>query len=212
VLRAGVRDPGGRRVVLEVEHGVHVTGFHGLFGPGVELLAPDRAGAAGVAEPGLRQVVRGEPGTDDQHAVVAQRRELAPHLEQPTRIQRRHGHLQNGYVRLGEHLDERHICAVVEAAVGVLVDLLAGPGQQPSNVHRQLGSTRRVVGDLVVALREPAEVVGQRDLLGGTDGQRRGFPVRGDHQDRLGTWQVAAPGRQFGGPGRVVGQRRCAVR
>ena len=165
-------------VVFEVQHGVDVTGLDGLLGPGVELLTPDRAGAAGVAEAGLPQVVGGEAGPDDQHAVVAQRRERAAQLEQLPRIQRRHGHLQHRDVGLREHLDQRHVGAVVEAAVRVLVDLLAGPATAARRTSMaSSGRAGRVVGDLVVALagsrrsRRSAAPVSVAPTVSGADSQ-----------------------------------------
>jgi hypothetical protein len=82
--------------------------------------------------------VGGEPGADDQHAVVAQRSQGAAEFEQFLRIQRRHRHLKDRDVRRREHLHQRDVGAVVEPPVRVLIDRPSGCGDELGHVLRQL--------------------------------------------------------------------------
>ena len=148
--RAGRRRPGARIASC---------------GPVVELRRRPRAAGASGRPRGLNQrrlwVVKPEPTISVP--CVAQRREPAADLEQPPRVERRHRHLEDRDVGVGEHLHQRHVGAVVEPARLVAVHRVAGPACSSFvDLVGELGRGRGVVGDLVVVLREAPEVVDQR--------------------------------------------------
>ena len=120
----------------------------GLGGPVVEL-EEAAGGALSGRRAGLNQrrlwVVK--PRADDQRALVAQRREPRADVEQLLRVEGGHRQLEHRDVGLGEHLDERHVGAVVEPARRVLVQpppTCAAGGRRRTGPAR--GAGRRVVG------------------------------------------------------------------
>ncbi len=79
---------------------------------------PTAAGPPDRVEPA--QVVRGEAGANEHGAAVAPRGQRLPELKQALRVKRGRkcgqGHLHDRDVRVGEHLLERDVLAVVKAA------------------------------------------------------------------------------------------------
>ena len=71
------------------------------------------------------------PEPDDQHALVAQRREPPADLEQVLGVEVRHRHLEDRDVRVGVHRQQRHPGAVVEAAGRAVQDGLARRASAP---------------------------------------------------------------------------------
>ncbi len=209
MLGARVGEAARRGLGLEVQQGVDVGRFQSLAAPGVELRRPGRHARSGVPQRG--QVVGEEAAADDQHALVAQGRQLAADVHQAARVQRRHGDLQDRYVGFRVHLHERDVRAVVEAAVRDVLDRGAGGLQECPYRGGQRGGAGGTVADAVVVLGKAPEVVHQRYGLGGAEGERGLLPVRGDHQDRAGSGQAGGPGGQLAGPDRVVGEGRRPV-
>ncbi|MPM54064.1 hypothetical protein SDC9_100837 [bioreactor metagenome] len=209
VLGAGVGDPGLGGLRREVEDRVHVAVGHRVGGPGVELgqLRQRRGVDVRRQRP---QVVRGEAGADDEHALVAQRRQLSAEGEEPARVEGGQRELQHRDVGLRVHLHQRDVRPVVEAA-GLVRLHLGGGVEQAADGPRQVRGGGRVVRHRGVLLRKAPEVVhqGRADRRGHRD--RCLLPVGGDHQDRLGVGQLARPGVQLVRPDGVIGERRGAV-
>ena len=131
--------------------------------------------------------------------------------EQPLRVQRRHRDLQHRDVGVRIHHGQRDVRAVVEPAVRVMGDGLV-VGHQRLDPGGQLRRARRVIGDVVVVLREAPEVVGQWGFGGGgADRQRRSLPVRRDNQYRPRHRKFVCPRGELRHPELVVDQRRGAV-
>ena len=74
--------------VPEVGQLVHRAPVQRLGGPRVELRRPARRGGVLPEVAQERQPVRGEPGADDEHALVAQRAQPPPDGQQLVRLQR----------------------------------------------------------------------------------------------------------------------------
>ena len=72
-----------------------ISGGESLARPGVELRRPARRDGAGRRVVEERQTVGGEAGTDDQHAVVAQRTQPLAEVQQTLRVQGGHRDLQH---------------------------------------------------------------------------------------------------------------------
>ena len=104
--------------------------------PVVELRRPAGHPAARVPQGG--QVVGEEAAADDQHALVAQRGELAPDVHQLLRVERRHGDLEYGDVGVREHLHQRDVRPVVEAPVRDVLDGRTGAAQQLADAVGEL--------------------------------------------------------------------------
>src|SRR5690606_9694484 len=207
VLGARVGELARRRLAGEVEQRVDVARVQRLLPPGVELGRP--GGDAALPERG--QVVGEEAGSDDQDALVAQRRQAAPDLHQLHGVEGRHGDLEDRDVSLGVHLDERDVRAVVEPAVGHVRHGHPGGAQQLADRLGQRRGAGGAVRHLVVVLGEAPEVVDEGDGLGRAEGEGGLLPVGGDDEDRLRAGQVGGPGGQLSGPDGVVGQGRGAV-
>ncbi len=111
--------------------------------PGVELGRPRRGGGVGRRlHVDQAQVVGRESAAEDQHALVTQRCQPATDLEQPLRVERRHGDLQGRDIGRRVHLDQRHVGAVVEAAVGCVVGAESRYGEQLANLRGELAAPR----------------------------------------------------------------------
>jgi hypothetical protein len=126
-----------------------------------------------------------EPAADDQYALVTQRRQPPPDLQQPIRLQVRHRHLQYGDVGDREHLHQRHKGTVVRPPAGNVLYAMTGAAQQLAYVVGERGSAGRRVGHAVVVLGEASEAVHQRHSRGSAERERGLLPMRRDHQDRL---------------------------
>jgi hypothetical protein len=209
VLGARVGVAPGRGLVEEVQQAVPVAGLQRPPAPVVELGGPGGHSPAGVAQCG--QVVGEEAGADDQDALVAQGRQLAADVHQLGRVEGRHGDLEDRDVGGREHLDERDVRPVVEAAVRDVLHGDARGAQQLPYGLGEFGGARGVVADLVVVLGEAPEVVDQGDGVDRTEGEGGLLPVGGDHEDRLGAREVGGPGGELAGPDRVVREGRGAV-
>ena len=72
-----------------------------------------------------------KPDADDQHALVAQRREPPTDLEQVLRVEVGHRQLEDRDVGVGVHRLQRHPGAVVEAAARPVEDRLVVGHQGP---------------------------------------------------------------------------------
>ena len=183
-----------------------------LGGPGVEVSRPGGHDLAGHHPPRKeRQAVGHEAGPDDQHALLAQRAEVAAEVQEPARVLRRQAELQHGHVTQRVHDLQRDPSAVIEAAVRVLVHRLAAR-QRSRHPPGQVAGVRCGVCHLVVPGMKAAEVVHQRGT-GRRRGQhdRRRLPVRADDQDAARFGHALGPGGQLAHPRPVVEQRRGAV-
>jgi hypothetical protein len=139
------------------------------------------------------QVVHEVAGGQDEHPLVAQRRELAAELEQLLLAhQHRHRDLQHGDVGGGEHPHQRAPGAVVDPAV-------AAPDREPraDEPLDAVGQLRRAggrVAQLVHEGREAVEVVDELVVVArATDRDGRVLPVRGDREDRARARQRTRP-------------------
>ena len=94
------------------------------FAPDGTLLGAQGVGRAGVWEGG--QVVGRGAGPDEDRALAAQGGELLPDREERAGVGRRQRQLEDRDVSLGKHLDEGHVCPVVEAAGLVPVHTVDG--------------------------------------------------------------------------------------
>ena len=174
-----------RRLLPEREELVDVAPIQGLGRPLVEVDRPLRG--AGLAHEVLVdewQPVGEEAAPDDQHALVAQRRQAPPDFEEVPRVEVRHRQLEDRDVRVGVHRLERHPRPVVESAHLPVEDRFVS-GHQALDGRGELGGGRGVVRELVVLRREAVEVVDQRDPVRRAQGHRRGLPVGADDQDLL---------------------------
>ncbi len=148
---------------------------------------------------------------DHQDALLPQRAQPRPDLQQPVRVVGGQAELQHRHIGVRVHHLERHPGAVVQAAHRMLVHALA-VRQQRSDLRGQRAGVRRRVGHGVEARVEAPEVVDQR-RAGGRRGQRqRGrLPVRADDQHCARLGQGLCPAEELVDPQRVVEQRRCAM-
>src|SRR5207249_93305 len=103
-----------RRAAFVLEERVDVALGERLRSPRVELLRPRGRGRVGTEVANERKAVRHETRADDEHALIAQWRELLPDLEQLARVQARHADLQYRDVGLRVHHEERRMRAVTE--------------------------------------------------------------------------------------------------
>ena len=207
--RVRVGHPG--RLLAEGEQRIDVAAVERLGRPLVEVDRPlRRPGLAHEVLVDERQPMGQEAAPDDQHALVAQRREPATDLEQVPRVEVRHRHLEDRDIGVGVHRLERHPRAVVEAP-RLAVEHGLVDGHETADLRRQVGRAGCVVGHLVEPLREPVEVVDQRDATGRTDRHRRRLPVRADDQDLLRARHRRGPGAQLVHPRGIVEERRRPV-
>ena len=162
--------------------------------------------------PKRAQVVEAHAAADDEDALVAQRCERAADREVlPPDRGRAQRELHRRDVRVGVGELERNERAVIVAARGV------GRGREcrPRRAARARAPRGRVArsgpGDLVRLGREAVVVVEDRRLLGRHHRRHALFPVRGDHEQRLGCGQLGSAERRAGSrPGRRRLWRRQA--
>ena len=110
-----VREAHARCTALVIDERVDVALRERLSAPVVELLRPGRWRRVRPEVLDERQPVGHESAAHDEHALVAQRRELPAEIEQLGRVEARHRDLEDRDVGLGVHDRERHVRAVVEA-------------------------------------------------------------------------------------------------
>jgi hypothetical protein len=213
VLGARVRLVSGRRSVHGLEEGVDVLSLERLRGPVVELAGRLRgSGVDGGPRVEPAQVVRREPRTHDERALVAQGGESGAELEQAPRVERGHRHLEHRDVGVGVHLHQRDVRTVVQPPRLLAQDGRVESGHESLDPIGELRRPGRVVGDLVVLLREPPEVVEQRrPPRGRAQSEGHLLPVRGHHEHVGGLGEAGRPRGKLAGPHGVVGQQWRAV-
>ena len=156
-------------------------------------------GAPGGLWPALAKIVEAHPRADDQHALVAQRRQRAPDRNMRGGIevlaQRDLGERDVGTRHRDHHRDEH---AVVPAARGLLADREARAADQRRCPPRDTGRARRGPLQPVGVLGEAVIVVEQGLAVPDMDGDVRGFPMARHQQDRL--WPF---GQRLDQPGEI---------
>ena len=214
VLGARVGEPGGRGVVQEVEQRVDVPGCERLARPR-RRTPPTSAGAgASPVSPKSSQrrlwVVKPEPtiSTPSSRSGAS----LRPISNSSRGSRRRHRDLQHRDVGLGEHLHQRHVGAVVQAAVRVLVDRRCrARGSSAAHVGGQLAARRaRRTSPGSSARGSPRSRRPAAPASVAPTGERRLLPVRRDHEDALRARQVGRPGGEL--PRSRWGRRPAAGR
>lgn len=169
----------------------------------------DQAGGA-VRVPNLSErteVVREEAAADEEDPSVAQRREGLSDGVEFLWIETREGQLQHRDIGLRVHGEQRDPCPVIEASTFVASHGVARSPEVPLDQCSQVWRPRCRIGEAVVALRKPPEVVHE---WGAHDRRQRdwsSFPVGRDHENALRTIDAARQLAQLGNPARVIEER-----
>ena len=145
--------------------------------------------------------MRDAAAAEDQHALVAQRRQRPAERElRRRRIAGDEGQRQDRDVGVGEQITQRGPGAVVETAFVELAHRQPGLAEQLRNTRRQRRRTGRVVAQAVQTRIETAEIVDR--VVAGAGQQQRGRRrgMRRDDDDR----GRPAESRQPGAPSRCM--------
>ena len=212
-VRVLARGVGRARAI--VEERVGVVAREPLGEPLAELLHPRwHVRVLAMVAAHFVQVVRRTAGSDDEDALVRERRER---LADPVVVPRigvvLDRELGNRHVRVRIHKAQRNPRAVVEPALRV--DLRGEPGrlQQRGRAPRHLRRTGRRIAELVQRLREAPEIVDRLRPRLGAHGRTRRTPVRRGDKHRLRPRDLGGDPREPGtGRAGIEREHRRAVR
>ncbi|MNK87665.1 hypothetical protein D3C87_1076050 [compost metagenome] len=185
----------GRGPVLQALHARLRRGLHSRL---VEPVA-EGLGHAVRLRAEVAQVVIAQAAADDEHVLVAQRRNRAAQCQVLGRVEPApQRQLHHRHVGVRVHRGHRREHAVVVAALGVDLRRQAGGGDQRLHALREFGRTGRGVAHLVGVGRKAAVVVDHGRARVALHREHGRLPVRRDHEDG---------GRRAADLARHVGQR-----
>ena len=125
-------------------------------------------------------------GREDQHVLVAERRERLTDAIMPARIAHRlHRKLRHFHIGFRVEGFERHPGAVIEAVFGIAARRNVRLVQQIEHALGERRRARRGIADLIELRREAVEIVDRLRLLGGRDQRQIREPMRRDRQHRV---------------------------